>query len=197
MSDVPETRPSLVVRIRDAKDAESWSQFVEIYAPLVYAFARNHGLQDADAADLTQDTLCSVGTAVRQLDYDPRRGSFRGWLFTVARNKLRNFVTRKDPCAQGTGNSDVQEILESQPAPTDERASWEQEYERQVFHWAAEQVRREVEERTWQAFWQTAVEGRRPSDVAKQLRMTVANVYRAKSRVIIRLKERIRQLDGP
>ena len=194
MSDSPDTRPSLLVRIRQASDGEAWSQFVEIYAPLVYGFYRRHGLQDADAADLTRDVLCAVAKTARDLDYDPRRGSFRGWLFTVAQNKLRNFVTRRDPRGQGTGNSDVQRILQEQPA-REEQDSWDHEYEQRLFGWAADQVRRSVEESTWQAFWQTAVQGNKPSVVAKELGMTVANVYRAKNRVMNRLKEQVRQLE--
>ncbi|MGR5411090.1 RNA polymerase sigma factor, partial [Vibrio sp. PNB22_8_2] len=78
----PDTRPSLLVRIRDGGDAEGWRLFVDLYGPLVYGFARRQGLQDADAADLTQDVFQSVAGAVRRLDYDPRKGSFRGWLYT-------------------------------------------------------------------------------------------------------------------
>src|SRR5262245_61410540 len=89
MSDALATRLSLLVRLRDARDDGAWAQFVELYAPLVFGFARKHGLQDADAADLTQDVLQAVSGAIQRLDYDSRRGSFRGWLFTVARNKLR------------------------------------------------------------------------------------------------------------
>src|SRR5262249_52941712 len=57
MADVPPTRASLLVRIRDARDAAAWGEFVDLYAPLVHGFARRQGLQDADAADLTQDVL--------------------------------------------------------------------------------------------------------------------------------------------
>ena len=77
MEDSPVTRASLLLRIRDGQDKEAWRQFVEIYAPLIYGFARKRGLQDADAADLMQDVLRSIASAVGRLDYDPRRGSFR------------------------------------------------------------------------------------------------------------------------
>ena len=70
MSETPATRLSLLVRLRDARDDGAWSQFVEIYAPLVYGFARKHGLQDADAADLTQDVLQAVSGAIREFEYD-------------------------------------------------------------------------------------------------------------------------------
>ena len=87
MGDSPITRPSLLVRIRDMRDTQAWSQFVEIYTPLIYGFARKHGLQDADASDLTQDVLRVVAKTIRGLDYDQQRGSFRGWLFTVGNTR--------------------------------------------------------------------------------------------------------------
>ncbi len=189
MGTSPSTRPSLLVRVRDAADREAWLQFVEIYAPLVYQFARQRGLQDADAADLTQDVLQAVSGAMARLVYDPRRGTFRGWLFTVARNKLHTFLARQKRHAA------TQELSEEHPAPdADEAALWEREYEQRLFDWAAAQVRPGFQESTWRAFWQTAVEGRSPTDVAGQLGLSVGAVYIAKSRVLARLKEQIQRL---
>jgi RNA polymerase sigma-70 factor (ECF subfamily) len=197
MADSPSTRPSLLVRIRNAQDRQAWAEFVDLYAPLVYGFARKHGLQDADAADLTQDVLRAVSQAAAHLDYDPRRGSFRGWLFTIVRNKLRNFRASRKRQARGTGDTDVQNVLMDQPARAeDASALWDQEYEQRLFAWAAAQVREGCQETTWQAFAQTAVEGKDAKEVARQLGMTVAAVYLAKSRVLARLKEIIRQCQG-
>jgi RNA polymerase sigma-70 factor (ECF subfamily) len=195
MADSPTTRLSLLVRIRDARDGQAWSQFVEIYAPLVHGFARKHGLQDADAADLTQDILRTVAGAVGRLEYDPERGSFRGWLFTVVRNRLRDFLTSQRRHCQGSGDTGVQHFLEAQPARDEDLAAlWEQDYERQLLTWAAEQVRGRFQDATWQAFWQTAVEGQNAKTVAEALEMSVGAVYLAKSRVLARLKEQIQQL---
>src|SRR5260370_13011408 len=142
MSEPPTTRPSLLVRLRDAQDELAWSQFVEIYAPLVYGFARKHGLQDADAADVTQDVLRSVATAAKRLEYDPQRGSFRGWLFTVVRNPLRDFLAGQARQCQGSGDPSVNQCLHELPAREEDQESlWEQAYERQLFTWAAAQVR--------------------------------------------------------
>ncbi len=197
MGDSPTTRPSLLVRIRDPSDGQAWSQFVEIYAPLVYGFARKHGLQDADAADLTHDTLRSVSGAVGRLDYNPKRGSFRGWLFTVVRNKLRDFLTSQKRHCQGSGDTSFQDLLEEQPSrEQDLTALWDREYERQVLAWAAEQIRGGFQDSTWQAFWQTTVEGKSGKEVALALGMSVAAVYLAKSRVMARLKEQIQRLYG-
>jgi RNA polymerase sigma factor (sigma-70 family) len=197
MSDTPATRLSLLVRLRDARDDRAWSQFVELYAPLVYGFARRHGLQDADAADLTQVVLQAVSGGIRRLDYDPRRGSFRGWFFTVMRNKLRNFFAAQKQPGRGTGDSDAQRMLQQLPARADDQTAWwDQEYEQRVFSWAAEQVRGGFQDSTWQAFWQTAVEGKTGPEVARALRTTVAAVYLAKGRVMNRLREIIREALG-
>ena len=91
MSESLGTRPSLLVRIRDPGDREAWRQFVALYAPLIHRLARQRGLQDADAADLTQDVLRAVAMAAPGLVYDPSRGSFRGWLFTVTCHKIHDF----------------------------------------------------------------------------------------------------------
>jgi RNA polymerase sigma-70 factor (ECF subfamily) len=194
MPEAPQTRPSLLVRIRDAEDDEAWGQFVEIYAPLVYGFLRKHGLQDADAGDLTQETLRAVARAAGDLEYDPERGTFRAWLFTIVRNKLRNFLASPKRRERGAGDSDVQQRLAEIPNPDDGSEWWDQEYERRIFRWAAEQVRTEVQPKTWQAFWMTAVEGKPVKAVPKELGLTVASVYLAKSRVTARLKEHVQQL---
>lgn len=188
------TRPSLLVRIRDARDRQAWGQFVEIYAPLVYKTARRRGLQDSDAADLTQEVLRSVTGAVGRLDYDPGKGKFRSWLLTVTRNALNSFFESQRRLPRGTGDSAVQAWLEERPAPEEESAAWDREYQDRLLAYAAEQVRGSFEDATWQAFWQTAVEGKPGKDVAASLGMTVGAVYIARSRVLSRVKEQVRPL---
>jgi RNA polymerase sigma factor (sigma-70 family) len=182
MSHSPPTRPSLLARLRDVSDVAAWSEFVDLYAPLVYGFARRHGLQDADAADLLQDVFCNLVSALDEFAYDRRRGSFRGWLFTVARNQLRKRFRRR---AEETGNH---ELLDELPAPDPDAATWDREYEQRLFAWAAERARPDFQESTWQAFWQTTVERRGARDVAQALGMSVGAVYIAKSRVLARLR---------
>jgi RNA polymerase sigma-70 factor (ECF subfamily) len=183
----------LLVRIRDRGDRAAWEQFAELYTPLLLRFARRHGLQEADAHDLVQEVLKAVTTAAERLEYDPRRGSFRGWLYAVARSKLSNLLAARARQAQGSGDSGVQGLLEQQPA-ADDSAEWDAEYERRLFAWAAEQVRAEFQEKTWQAFWRTAVEGRPAGEVAAALGLSVGAVYVAKSRVMARLKEQVQEL---
>src|SRR5438270_7260333 len=107
MEQSPATRASLLVRLRDPHDKEAWGQFVQLYAPVIYGFARKRGLQDADAADLMQEVLRSVSRAAGRLEYDPSRGSFRGWLFTITRNKVFNFLEGRSRRLVASGDSSV------------------------------------------------------------------------------------------
>jgi RNA polymerase sigma-70 factor (ECF subfamily) len=196
MADSVSTRPSLLLRIRDPRDGPAWAEFVEIYAPLVYGFARKQGLQSADAADLTQEVLRAVAGAAARLDYDPGRGSFRGWLFTVVRNRLRNFLAERQRPGRG-GGTDAERLLAEWPAPeADESALWQREYERRLFAWAVEQVRPTCQETTWRAFWLTAVEGKSGKEAARALGLSQAAVYLAKRRVMTRLRECVQQLQA-
>jgi RNA polymerase sigma factor (sigma-70 family) len=195
MADSASTRPSLLARNRDRRDGKAWAEFVDIYAPLVYGYAQKRGLQDADAADLTQEVLRAVAGSVGRLDYDPRRGSFRGWLFTVVRNELRDFAAAQRRPGRGSGDTDQLRRLEQEPDRAEDDATlWEREYEKQLFTWAAEQVRRDFQETTWQAFWLTAVQGQSGKEAADALGLTTAAVYLAKRRVMARLKEQVEQL---
>lgn len=196
MADAPPTRPSLLVRIRDAADHRAWSQFVDVYAPLIHGYARKHGLQDHDAADLTQEVLARVARAVRGLDYDPRRGTFRGWLFTIVQRELIDLVVGRRRQPQGTGDSGVLECLRQQPAPDGRaEADWELAYEQRMFGWAAAEVRPRVEAHTWAAFWRTAVEAADTKAVAADLGITVAAVRLAKSRVMAQIRKRVAHLE--
>jgi RNA polymerase sigma-70 factor (ECF subfamily) len=193
MVDSPLTRASLLLRLRDPKDQEAWQQFLDIYSMLIYRFARKRGLQDADAADLMQEVLRSVSSAIGRLNYDSSRGSFRNWLYTITRNKLHSFLDRQRRLVRGSGDTGVQHRLEEEALP-EKDSWWEQEYEQRLFEWAADRVHQNSSEAIWQAFWQTAVEGKSPKEVAQGLGMSVGSVYVAKSRVLAQVREQIRQV---
>jgi RNA polymerase sigma-70 factor (ECF subfamily) len=182
------------LRLRDARDHESWSTFVEIYGPLVYEYGRVHGLQDADAADLTQEVLRAVARSVGEFRYDPRRGSFRSWLFTVARTKRINLGVQGARQPRGSGDSEVIAEL-SQVVGRDEddaeAIEWARAFEQRLLDWAAARVRPEFKEPTWVAFWRTAFDQVSPRQVAEDLGMSLGAVYAAKSRVMSRFREAI------
>ncbi len=195
MLDTPATRASLLVRLRDGQDHDAWRLFVELYAPVIYAFVRRRGLQDADAADLMQEVLRAVSAAAGRLDYDPARGTFRSWLYTVTRNKLYNFLDSRRRQVQATGDSGTQQQIEEQPGSDAPDETWEQEYRAQLSARAMEVVRGEFQEATWRAFWLTAVEGRPAREAGEALGLSVGAVYVARSRVLARLREQVQLME--
>jgi RNA polymerase sigma-70 factor (ECF subfamily) len=197
MAQIPATRASLLVRLCDPRDDAAWAEFVDLYGPVIYGYARKQRLQDADAADLCQDVLRAVAGAVGRLDYDPARGAFRNWLFTIVRRKLSSWRAARSRRAPGSGDPATQTLLEQHPAPNGEEATWQLQWEDGLFAWACARVRRDVSEVTWRAFWATAVDGQPGRHVAADLGLTVAAVYSARSRVLARLKELMRSAQEP
>src|SRR4051794_6443118 len=196
MVESPDTRPSLLVRIRDPQDERAWAEFLDIYTPLIYQLARRKGLQDADAADLVQEVLRAVAGAIDRWDPDPGRGSFRAWLSRIARNLVVNFLIQQRRHPRGSGDRDVDRLLEERAAPTGpESELFDTEYRRRLFAWAAEQVRPEFREATWKTFWMAGVEGKDARTVAEALGISVGAVYHNKSRVMARLRRRIEEIE--
>jgi RNA polymerase sigma factor (sigma-70 family) len=185
----PLTRASLLVQLRTGSNHIAWQEFVKLYGPVIYGFARKRGLQDADAADLMQDVMRSVSAAIGRLDYDRKQGTFRGWLFTITRNKIFNFLSARRIRPQGTGDSATNRILNSHPDGEDGSATWEMEYQRRLASLAMEQIKGEFLETTWRAILLTAVEGVSAADASKQVGLSAGAIYVAKSRVLARLKE--------
>jgi RNA polymerase sigma-70 factor (ECF subfamily) len=196
MGTSPATQLSLLLRIRDPQDRVAWGDFVRIYAPLIHAYGLHHGLQDADAADLAQEALRCVARSAPEFQYDPAKGTFRGWLLAVTRNALRKMVARQARETRGTGDTDVRQALEQEPDPSADDLHWDREYQWALFQWAADKVRGEFRDSTWQAFWLTAVTGRGVDEVAAELGMSPGAVYVARSRVTARIRQEVQAVDG-
>jgi RNA polymerase sigma factor (sigma-70 family) len=189
------TRASLLARLGDPQDRAAWQEFVALYGSLVYGFARNRGLQDADAADLTQEVFLAVAQAADRWKYDPKQGTFRGWLYGITRNKIAKFLKRRHLQPVGSGDTNAQRRLDEQPdLGPDPQAAWELEFQKQLFRVAAAKIEGSFAPTTWQAFWRTAVEGKNAGVVAKELGLSVGAVYVAKSRVLARLIEEMQRL---
>jgi len=195
MTRLPETRESLLLRVGDPANGEAWREFAAIYRPAAYRFARRRGLQDADAEDLAQRVLVAIAGQIAEWRPASPKGSFRAWLSTVARNMIVNAVTRQKPDA-GQGGSSVIERLRNQPAAEEAEAEFDEEYRRALFRLASDQVRQEFHETTWQAFWLTAVENVTIGETAARLGKSEGVIYAGRSRVMRRLKEKVREIEA-
>jgi RNA polymerase sigma-70 factor (ECF subfamily) len=193
-SSSPETRASLLVRLKDRSDQDAWHEFVEIYRPVIFRLARRKDMQHEDAEDLAQQVLVAVARAIERWQEDRSRARFRTWLHRVAHNLIINALTRGKP-DRASGDSGMLELLAQQPAHGPDSDLLRIEYRREVFRRAARQIRREFQPDTWRAFWETAVEGRQVEAVAAELGKSCGAVYAARSRVMRRLKEKVTESD--
>jgi RNA polymerase sigma-70 factor (ECF subfamily) len=195
MPRVPDTRASLILRLRSSDDVAAWRDFVAIYEPFVYRFARRSGFQDADARELVQNVLLAVVHAIGRWESDSRRARFRTWLFAVARNQFRDLLAKRARQPALRGKSDLLRIGHEPAAPDALERELDLEHRRALFGWAAERVRETVSESSWNAFWMTAVEEHPVDEAARRLGLSPGAVYVARSRVLARLREMIRQLE--
>ena len=195
-SSPPETRASLILRLKNAEDVAAWNDFVAIYAPVIFRVACRHGFQTADAENLIQEVLLSISRALPQWLQREDRGSFRAWLLKIARNEAVDMLTRRATRPLGKDGQDAERLLAEVPDPRRDLSSqFDVEYEQAVFQWAAAQVRDSVSETTWQSFWLTHVEGLSVDTAAKQLNMRAGTVYVARGRVMNHIKELVKQFE--
>ena len=178
------TPASLLERVRQREDAESWSRFVELYTPVIYGWARRIGLQESDASDLVQDVLAILLQKMGDFRYDPNR-SFRGWLKTVALNLVRERQRRgtERQLPDGDGQS-LADSAESQ-------VFWEADYRRELLRRAIAIMQNDFNPTTWRACWEVVVHDRPAAQVAAQLGISVGAVYAARFRVLTRLREEL------
>ncbi|WP_237729357.1 RNA polymerase sigma factor [Schlesneria paludicola] len=182
------------MRLRDARDQHAWETFLEVYQPLILRLIRQKRVQEADAREVTQEVLLAVVNSIHRWEADPARGTFRAWLSTITRNLVVNFLIRQSRHPRGSGDSDVNQWLNQKPAPDcDASRVFDLERRRQIFRWAAEQIRPEFRESTWQAFWLTSIDGYDVNATAQQLGISPGALYVARSRVMNRIREKVEE----
>ena len=189
------TSTSLLERVK-AQDPEAWKRLVALYGPLVYDWCRQSGLRGEDAADVGQEVFGAVVAKVAEFRRDRPGDSFRGWLWTITRNKIRDHSRQQQGQAQAQGGTDAQQRLAQVPEhPPDSSAPGRRPAQgSDLEHRAMDLVRAGVEDRTWQAFWLVAVEGRSPADAAERLGISVQAVYDAKYRIRRRIRQELSDL---
>jgi RNA polymerase sigma factor (sigma-70 family) len=179
----------------DPADATAWDEFVRHYGRKILQWCRHWGLQDADAEDVTQNVLLQVARKMKTFTYDPTK-SFRAWLKTLTHAAWCDWVEGRKKLGQGSGDSQVLELLQSVAARDNLVRLLEEQHDAELLEAASAQVRLRVEPRTWEAFRLMAFEGLSGAEAAARLGMKVASVFVFRSRVQKMLQEEIRLLEG-
>lgn len=193
----PETRASLLLKLRDSKDIDAWEDFTQIYTPVIHRSARKMGLQSADADNVVQEVFLAVAKSIDQWLMREESTSFRAWLFRIARNKTLDQLTRKATRPFGKP-SETSSFEWNQLEQRDSAVAthFEFEYRWELFTRAAAEVRQTAADTTWQAFWLTAVEQQPIRDVAEKLGVREGMVYLSRCRIMERIRKLVQQWEG-
>jgi RNA polymerase sigma-70 factor (ECF subfamily) len=185
----PTTPYSLLLAARDGQP-EAWNRFVHLYGPLIYRWVRRTGMQSCDASDVTQDVLMSVNKDLSK--FDPTRAAvkFRAWLWTITCRRIADsYRDRPDDKLLGAAIANIEQIDKNSDPPTDV------DLDKQTILQRALAIHRDrFDTKTWSAFWATVVEGRQPDEVAETLGVSRWTVYKARARILQRLRNELEGL---
>lgn len=190
------TRRSLVDRLGDWNDGKRWQQFFDSYWKLIHRAARKAGLTESEAQEVVQETLITVAKKIDRLKYDPALGSFKGWLLNITRWRIADqFRKRKRAGEQSTktrhrDNEIITATIEriADPAGFDLDAAWDEEWRANLREAAIARVKKKVSAKQYQIFDCYVLKEWPVQKVAKELRVSVAQVYLAKHRLGALLK---------
>lgn len=184
------TTSTVLASLRDFNNHAAWERFVSRFREPIHRFAKSAGLGESDADDVAQETLVAFAESYRGGSYDPAKGRLSQWLFGIAYRKAMDERRRGARRPLGASSSQVGSL--SQLAVADEAslmASWDEEWEQSLLRQCLEQVRREVEPVTYQAFELVVRENQDATQAAAALGVNVKVVYNAKHRVLRRIRE--------
>jgi RNA polymerase sigma-70 factor (ECF subfamily) len=195
MSKSPDKDTSLTLMMRmqqDPADPAAWNEFVHRYQPMIRAWCLRWGAQSSDAADVAQQVLIKLMTAMKTYQAEST-ASFRGWLKTVTHNAWIDFVRRP---SMSQAPDWIASIADSHDALEDLEQEMEQAFERELLELAMRRVQPRVKPSTWEAFRLTSIENLPGTEAARRLGTSVSNVFVAKHRVMKLLEEEVRVLRG-
>ncbi len=180
------TRASLLNRLHDLADSDSWRTFFDTYWRLLYNVARKAGLNDVEAQDVVQETVIAVARRMPEFRYDPAKGSFKLWLLLITRRRIQDHlrkIYRALPVAEASTDG-LEGIPATALSPDAQiEAAWEEEWRANVLQAALARVRQRVQPKHYQAFDYCVLQDLRAPAVAKMLGLNVAQVYLARHRV--------------
>jgi len=195
------TRYTLLSRLEDRGDQDSWKDFFDTYWRLIYSVAVKSGLTEAEAQDVVQETIISVARDIHKFERDRALGSFKGWLRNIIRWRIADQLRKRTRASWGdapkTGadrpRPDVTEIPD--PAGEDAESVWEEEWQANLLKTAMETIKPRVKEEHYQIFDLYVIKQWPVRNVAQALGVNVGLVYLVKYRISALLKKEIRRLE--
>jgi RNA polymerase sigma-70 factor (ECF subfamily) len=196
------TRATLLARLKNVHDQESWNDFFNTYWKLIHGVAIKSGLSEEEAQDVVQETLVSVSRAIQEFNYDPKVCSFKTWLRTIIRRRIadrfrkrpRERLANDSPQPADTTTSPLERIPDPQAEATD--AVWETEWRNHLVEVALERLRRQLNPEHYQIFYLFVVKQLAPREVAKSLNVSVGRVYLVKHRHFRSFARTIKELES-
>ena len=195
------TRRSLLSRLRNLEDDQSWREFFEAYWKLIYGAGRQSGLTDSEAQDLVQETIISVSKAIPTFRYDPALGSFKGWLLNLTRWRIVDQMRQRGPRGRKGAGSDEQDrdqiAIDEVPDPLDNTLGcfWDREWEKNVIEVAIERVKGQIDPKVYQVFDFFVLHEWPARKVAAHLHVGLPSVYVTKHRVSKLIKKEMQKLE--
>lgn len=184
-----ETRTTLLLRVRDPADSESWREFVLLYEPLLLNYVRRRGLAEHDARDVVQDIFATLVRVLPGFELDHQRGRFRTWLWRVTHNAVVDWSRRRGRRAAAEEEARKEAEVAVGPDDADLEAEWLTAHRRRILEFAIQQVRSRSNERSWACFERHLLQGRSSAEVAEELGITANSVYVNASRVLARVRQ--------
>jgi RNA polymerase sigma-70 factor (ECF subfamily) len=196
------TRGSLLSRLRSWDDEASWRDFFETYWKLIYAVSVKAGLMAHEAEEVVQETVISVAKNIGAFKYDPHTCSFKTWLLNLARWRIIDQLRKRPPSCQinlsdGSGQRDIPGSREeiADPMASELEGIWEEEWEKNLIDAAMERVKRRVKPLQYQIFDLYVFKQWPVHEIAKKLRVNIAQVYLAKHRIGSLIKKEVKRLE--
>lgn len=186
----PDTQPSLLHALRSDNDngrGSAWSRFFEFYAPPIFRLARRRGLTVHDSDEIVQQVMISVAAHIDEFSYDANQGRFRGWVRTIASNKVIDALRLRRNQRSHVDAGELDNIAACEP-PTNSDP-WEKELRIQTMILCMERLRLELAPNHFEAFRLYVLEQMPADEAAARVGLTRTHVYVIRSRVIARLRE--------
>lgn len=180
------TSVNLLERLKQADTGTAWVRFVELYVPLIFYWARQHGLNAEDAADLVQDVLVTLVTKLPSFEYNPDM-RFRGWLQTITLNRARDWERRRKLRPTTSQSSFMERLPQAESSDLFD----ESEYQAFLVQRARTLIMSEFEPVTWEACWRYVTDGSSAEEIARELGISANAVRIAKCRVLRRLRQEL------